>query len=44
MSGEGTLTQVTLTQDKNSSEEERQHSEENWTMMLASVKKLLEEQ
>ncbi|MDR3575010.1 MAG: SRPBCC domain-containing protein [Anaerolineaceae bacterium] len=42
LAGEGNGTQVTLTQDKNSSEEERQHSEENWNSMLAGVKKLLE--
>jgi uncharacterized protein YndB with AHSA1/START domain len=36
-------TRVSLTQDKNASEEERAHSEENWEMMLAALKKYLEE-
>jgi uncharacterized protein YndB with AHSA1/START domain len=36
-------TRVSLTQDKNASEEERAHSEENWEMMLAALKKFLEE-
>jgi uncharacterized protein YndB with AHSA1/START domain len=35
-------TQVTLSQDKNATEEERKHSEENWVMMLTSLKKVLE--
>lgn len=35
-------TQITLLQDNNASEEERQHSEQNWNMMLASLKALLE--
>jgi uncharacterized protein YndB with AHSA1/START domain len=36
-------TRVSLTQDKNASEEERAHSEKNWEMMLAALKKYLEE-
>jgi uncharacterized protein YndB with AHSA1/START domain len=43
LSGEGMLTQVLLSQDKNSTEQERQHSEENWGMMLTAMKKFLEE-
>jgi uncharacterized protein YndB with AHSA1/START domain len=35
-------THVTLSQDKNATEEERAHSEQNWEMVLASLKKLLE--
>jgi len=35
-------TLVTLTQDNNPDEEARQHSEQNWRMMLASLKKTLE--
>lgn len=35
-------TQVTLTQDKNANEEERQHSQKNWEMMLEGMKKVLE--
>ena len=33
---------VALTQDNNATEEEKQHSEKNWGMMLAGLKKLLE--
>jgi uncharacterized protein YndB with AHSA1/START domain len=35
-------TEVRLLQDRNASEDEKQHSEENWKMMLASLKALLE--
>jgi len=35
---------VALTQDNNATEEEKQHSEKNWGMMLAGLKKLLETQ
>ncbi len=38
--GAGTL--VTLSQDNNATEEERQHSAQNWQMMLGSLKNLLE--
>ena len=38
----GGMTRVTLTQDNNSSERAREHSEKNWTSMLASLKNLLE--
>ena len=33
---------VLLSQDNNKTEDERQHSEDNWTMMLTELKKLLE--
>ena len=36
-------TRVTLKQDNNANEEAKEHSEKNWKMMLASLKKLLEE-
>jgi uncharacterized protein YndB with AHSA1/START domain len=36
----GTL--VRLSQDNNATEEEREHSEQNWGLTLASLKKLLE--
>ena len=36
-------TVVTLTQDNNADEKVEEHSEKNWKMMLASLKKLLEE-
>ena len=35
-------TSVLLSQDNNANDEARQHSEKNWTMMLSSLKKLLE--
>jgi uncharacterized protein YndB with AHSA1/START domain len=38
----GQQTHVTLSQDNNASEEEAAHSQENWTAMLAALKKLLE--
>jgi len=34
---------ISLTQDNNASEKEKNHSEKNWKMMLGSLKKLLEE-
>jgi uncharacterized protein YndB with AHSA1/START domain len=40
---DGDQTRVTLAQDKNSTEEERDHSKENWNMMLAALKKSLEQ-
>jgi uncharacterized protein YndB with AHSA1/START domain len=39
----GDQTMISLTQDNNSTEESRDHSEKNWMMMLTSLKKLLEE-
>ena len=42
LSGKGPNTLVTLSQDNNASEEEREHSEQNWGMMLTSLKKFLE--
>ncbi|MGZ6322379.1 MAG: SRPBCC family protein [Ktedonobacterales bacterium] len=38
----GDQTHVSLSQDNNASEEERQHSEATWGMMLANLKKILE--
>ena len=38
----GPKTRVSLAQDNNSTDEARQHSEKNWTMMLEGLKKLLE--
>ena len=40
--GAGTL--ITLSQDNNATEEDRIHSEQNWAMMLAGLKKYLETQ
>lgn len=38
----GPYTHVVLTQDKNATEEDRKHSEENWGTMLSNLKKYLE--
>jgi uncharacterized protein YndB with AHSA1/START domain len=38
----GKQTFVTLTQDNNKTDEARQHSEENWNLMLKQLKALLE--
>jgi uncharacterized protein YndB with AHSA1/START domain len=38
----GASTNVTLTQDNNTSEKEREHSEKNWAMMLDGLKKFVE--
>ena len=38
----GSATDVTLTQDNNPNEKEREHSEKNWSMMLEGLKGLLE--
>ncbi len=42
LSAKGNQTAVTLEQDRNSTEEERTHSEENWRMMLTALKKFVE--
>ncbi|MFL5772127.1 MAG: SRPBCC family protein [Flavisolibacter sp.] len=36
-------TYVSLTQDKNETEQAKEHAQKNWEMMLTSMKKLLEE-
>ena len=43
LSNDGAQTRVSLSQDNNSTEQEREHSENNWGMMLTSLKKFLEE-
>ena len=43
LSANGNQTQVSLAQDNNATEEERAHSEENWEMMLAGLKKFVEQ-
>ena len=43
LSGEGNQTRVSLTQDNNSNEEARDHSQQNWGTMLAALKKFLEQ-
>jgi uncharacterized protein YndB with AHSA1/START domain len=42
LSGEGGGTRLALTQDKNPTEEAREHSESNWRTMLGALKKFLE--
>ena len=42
LSDEGARTRLSLSQDNNSTEEDREHSEKNWEMMLANLKQLLE--
>ena len=42
LESKGGKTEVTLEQDRNKTEEEKQHSEKNWNMMLEGLKKLLE--
>ncbi len=41
---EGERTRLTLTQDNNPSESTREHSEKNWSAMLAGLKKAVEDQ
>jgi hypothetical protein len=43
LSGDGNQTLVSLAQDNNPTEEARKHSEKNWGMMLAAMKKFLEQ-
>lgn len=43
LSVDGNQTRVSLAQDNNATEEERAHSEKNWEMMLAALKKFLEQ-
>ncbi len=38
----GDSTEVTINQDNNASEEEKEHSEQNWKAVLSGMKKLLE--
>jgi len=40
---EGSATKLTLTQDNNVSQEEANHLNENWTQVLDSLKKVVEE-
>jgi uncharacterized protein YndB with AHSA1/START domain len=42
LSGDGSQTHVSLTQDNNPTEREREHSERNWNMMLGALKKHVE--
>jgi uncharacterized protein YndB with AHSA1/START domain len=42
LAGQGSRTQLTITQDNNASEEDARHSEQNWQMVLDGIKKLVE--
>ena len=42
LSGQGSQTLVSLSQDNNASDEAREHSEKNWNAMLEGLKKYLE--
>ncbi|HEX6971055.1 MAG TPA: SRPBCC domain-containing protein [Limnochordia bacterium] len=42
LSEEGARTRVSLSQDNNRTEDARRHSEENWKMMLAALKRFVE--
>lgn len=42
LSGKGSDTHVTLSQDNNASQDEREHSEQMWQMMLDGLKKVVE--
>jgi uncharacterized protein YndB with AHSA1/START domain len=39
---ENNMTHVTLTQDNNTDEDAKKHSEANWSMMLGNLKKIVE--
>jgi uncharacterized protein YndB with AHSA1/START domain len=43
LSADGSQTHVALAQDKNATDEERVDAEKNWGMMLAGLKKFLEQ-
>lgn len=42
LSTTGAVTSLTIIQDNNASRDEANHSEQNWKMVLAGIKKLLE--
>jgi len=42
LSAEGEGTRLTITQDNNDSQEEADHSEQNWRVVLDGIKSLLE--
>ena len=42
LSSDGARTNVALSQDNNPTDEEREHSEKNWRMMLEGLKKFVE--
>jgi uncharacterized protein YndB with AHSA1/START domain len=42
LSSRNNATELTITQDNNANQEEANHSEQNWNMVLDGIKKLLE--
>jgi len=42
LSNAGSVTRLTITQDNNATQEEADHSTQNWNMVLQGIKKLLE--
>ncbi len=42
LASDGSGTRLTLTQDNNASQEEADHAEQNWNMVMTGMKKLLE--
>lgn len=42
LTSEGAQTRVSLSQDNSATEQERQHSERNWEMLLAALKQFIE--
>ena len=42
LSGKEAQTDISLAQDNNANDQEREHSEKNWKMMLVSLQQLLE--
>jgi uncharacterized protein YndB with AHSA1/START domain len=43
LSSEGDETRLTITQDNNTTQEDAEHSEQNWNLVLEEMKKLLED-
>jgi hypothetical protein len=43
LTDKGKQTTISLSQNKNENEKEQNEAQKNWTMMLTSLKKLLEE-
>ena len=42
LASDGSGTRLSLTQDNNASQEEADHAEQNWNMVMTGMKKLLE--
>jgi hypothetical protein len=42
LSATGDITSLTITQDNNASQDEADHSKQNWKIVLIGIKKLLE--